>query len=301
MSRYSTARVDVIGVSVYVSRDLLHWQYGGLALKGGSHPDLAPSMVLERPKVIHHDGTGKFALWLHIDNANYTKATAGVAVADSPLGPFTYLGSLQPSGQMARDITVFKDTDGTAYIIFSSEDNKVMHIHRLGTVSHCSVLLRPDHCLPVCRVFIQQSREAPAMFKYKQWYLMATSGCTGWEPNALEVFWADHPMSSWHSLGNPCQGHSSIDAAYTFWSQPAFVLPIASHPGQYIFMADRWQPTNLAESRYVWLPMWVEDAEPQSQGEKLSSPVVVTIRWEDAWQLKDLADDDAQSHNALRQ
>ena len=80
----------------------------GLALKGGSHPDLAPSMVLERPKVIHHDGTGKFALWLHIDNANYTKATAGVAVADSPLGPFTYLGSLQPSGQMARDITVFK-------------------------------------------------------------------------------------------------------------------------------------------------------------------------------------------------
>ena len=58
-----------------------------------------------------------------------------------------------------------------------------------------------------------------------------------------------HPMSSWHSLGNPCQGHSSIDAAYTFWSQPAFVLPIASHPGQYIFMADRWQPTNLAESR----------------------------------------------------
>ena len=58
--------------------------------------------------MIHHDGTGKFALWLHIDNANYTKATAGVAVADSPLGPFTYLGSLQPSGQMARDITVFK-------------------------------------------------------------------------------------------------------------------------------------------------------------------------------------------------
>ena len=58
--------------------------------------------------MIHHDGTGKFALWLHIDSANYTKATAGVAVADSPLGPFTYLGSLQPSGQMARDITVFK-------------------------------------------------------------------------------------------------------------------------------------------------------------------------------------------------
>ncbi len=44
----------------------------------------------------------------------------------------------------------------------------------LGTLSAqqsswaAAVLLRPDHRLPVCRVFIQQSREAPAMFKYKQ-------------------------------------------------------------------------------------------------------------------------------------
>lgn len=44
----------------------------------------------------------------------------------------------------------------------------------LGTLSAqqsswaAAVLLRPDHCLPVCRVFIQQSREAPAIFKYKQ-------------------------------------------------------------------------------------------------------------------------------------
>ena len=28
-------------------------------------------------------------------------------------------------------------------------------------------------------------------FTALQWYLMATSGCTGWEPNALEVFWAE--------------------------------------------------------------------------------------------------------------
>ena len=96
------------GVHITGSVDLSPCLAAGLALKGGSHPDLAPHMVLERPKVMYHGGTGKFALWLHIDNANYTKATAGVAVADSPLGPFTYLGSLQPSGQMARDITVFK-------------------------------------------------------------------------------------------------------------------------------------------------------------------------------------------------
>ena len=46
--------------------------------------------------------------------------------------------------------------------------------------------------------------------------------------------------------------------------------------------------------------MWVEDAEPQSLGGRLSSPVIVTIRWEDAWQLKGLAEDESQSQHAVQ-
>ena len=46
--------------------------------------------------------------------------------------------------------------------------------------------------------------------------------------------------------------------------------------------------------------MWVEDAEPHFQGGKLSSPVVVTIRWEDAWQLKNFAEDEAQSRDVIQ-
>lgn len=37
---------------------------------------------------------------------------------------------------------------------------------------------------------VGMSREAPAMFKYKGLYLMLTSGCTGWNPNRAEVFFA---------------------------------------------------------------------------------------------------------------
>ena len=47
-----------------------------------------------------------------------------------------------------------QDTDGTAYIIFSSEDNRVMHIHRLGPVSHhhrvtYAILFLANVCKPI--------------------------------------------------------------------------------------------------------------------------------------------------------
>ncbi|KAF2294726.1 hypothetical protein GH714_015735 [Hevea brasiliensis] len=35
---------------------------------------LHKSNVLERPKVIYNDRTGKYVMWMHIDDANYTKA-----------------------------------------------------------------------------------------------------------------------------------------------------------------------------------------------------------------------------------
>ena len=79
----------------------------GLALKGGSHPDIEPSMVLERPKVLFNARTSKFVMWMHIDTADYELAHLGVAVSDHPLGPFKYLGSFRPHGQQSRDFTVF--------------------------------------------------------------------------------------------------------------------------------------------------------------------------------------------------
>ena len=79
----------------------------GLALKGGTHPDIDPSMVLERPKVMHNPRTGKFVMWMHIDSGDYELARLGVAISDNPHGPFRYQGSFRPHGQQSRDFTVF--------------------------------------------------------------------------------------------------------------------------------------------------------------------------------------------------
>ena len=69
---------------------------------------------------------------------------AGVAVSDSPFGPFRFLRrqrlSLCPPGQIdcfpaskgeARDMNLFRDSDGTAYIVYTSANNKTLYISRL--------------------------------------------------------------------------------------------------------------------------------------------------------------------------
>ena len=57
-----------------------------------------------------------FVMWAHVESADYSMACAGVAVADSPVGPFVYQGSFRPNNAMSRDQTVFVDDDGTPWM-----------------------------------------------------------------------------------------------------------------------------------------------------------------------------------------
>lgn len=241
-------RTDVTGVSCYSSRDLLNWKFEGLALKAEPNDtasDLHPSKVIERPKVIYNKVTRKFVMWVHAESADYSKAAAGVAVSDSPTGPFKYLGSFRPNGAMSRDQTLFVDDDGTAYQFCSSEDNQTLHINRLT-----DDYLKPDgHFV---RRFIGMAREAPAVFKHNGRYYMLSSGCTGWDPNQAELAVADSIMGEWTVVGNPCTG---IDAFKTFYGQSTYVIPTGSG---FIACFDMWNKTDLADSRYIWLPVTID-------------------------------------------
>jgi len=241
-------RVNAAGVSCYRSENLYDWEYLGVALAPDTinpDSDIHTSRVIERPKVIYNKKSGKFVMWLHIDSEDYRYARAGVAISDKPEGPYTFLESMRPNGQMSRDQTLFQDDDGKAYHIFSSENNATMHIS----------LLTDDYLQPSGmekRIFIDQSREAPAMFKSKGKYYLITSGCTGWSPNPAMLASADTIMGNWTELFNPCIGP---DSDSTFHAQSTFVLPLPGKPDEFIFMADRWNKTDLQDSRYVWLPL----------------------------------------------
>ena len=288
-------RVVAGGVSCYRSSNLLDWTNLGIALapapKDPDH-DLHCEKVIERPKVIYNSTTKQFVMWMHVDSADYKAAKSGVAVADSPAGPFRYLGGFRPNagvwpvnaaesekapgavlardfpgGQMARDMTLFVDDDGTAYHLYASEENATLHVSKLT----------PDYLKPsgtYARVLPGRSNEAPAVFKRGGKYYLISSGCTGWKPNAARCAVATSMFGPWTELGNPCTGEG---AAGTFLCQSTFVLPVQGQNDAFIFLADRWKQWDLADSRHAWLPIRFDDS---------GKPV---IEWKKEWELGDLA------------
>lgn len=170
-------------------------------------------------------------------------------------------------GQMARDMTLFVDDDGAAYHIYASEANGTLHISRLTE----------DYLQPAgryVRVLPGRFNEAPAMMKWRGRYFLFTSDCTGWAPNPARLLAADSILGEWEELGNPCIGPGE-QIANTFESQPTFILPVVGKPDAFIFMADRWRPTNAIDGRYVWLPIEFQHGVP-------------TIQWRNRWRWQDV-------------
>ncbi|GAA0176558.1 hypothetical protein Leryth_002350 [Lithospermum erythrorhizon] len=277
------ARVDVIGVGCYSSKDLWAWKNEGIVLAAEENDethDLHKLNVLERPKVVYNEKSGKYVMWMHIDDVNYTKAAVGVAVSDYPTGPFDYLYSKNPHGFESRDMTVFKDDDGVAYLVYSSEDNSELHI---GPLKEDYL----DVTNEMRRILVGQHREAPALFKYQGTYYMITSGCTGWAPNEALAHAAESIMGPWETLGNPCIGGNKVFRLTTYFAQGTFVLPLPGLPDYFIFMADRWNPADLRDSRYVWLPLKVGGAADEPFEFRFGFPLWsrVSIYWHKKWRL----------------
>jgi beta-galactosidase len=252
-------RTDVIGVSCYSSRDLVNWKHEGIVLKAVPDDEnhvLHPTKVAERPKVIFHAPTRKFVMRLHLDSPDYLFAAQGIAISDSPVGPFTYMGSEHPAGLDSRDMTMIQ-MDDRAFTIFSTEDNKTLAIVELDN----EFLYATNQ---VTLHFAGEYREAPApFFAHGEWW-MFSSGCTGWDPNEARADRAPALTGPWHAGENPCVGE---DAEKTFYLQSTYVFEVN---GRHVAMFDRWRKEDLQHSGYAWF--WVEWQEGR--------PV---IRWTSEW------------------
>ncbi len=296
-----------VGVRCYSSVDLYNWKNEGVALSVSDNPDspIVRGCILERPKVIYNKKNDNYVMWFHLEpkGGGYSGAMSGVAVSDSPTGPFTFLKALRPNagewplnmpenlrrrevrlgdgrftgaslpmhpdsmnlvrrdladGQMARDMNLFVDEDGKAYHIYSSEENSTLHISLLDEDY-------TSHAKEYTRNFPGRFMEAPAIFKKDGRYYLIMSGCTGWAPNQARSAVADNILCEWTELGDPCAGDETHT---TFRSQSTCVLQVGN---RFIFMADRWNPDNAIDGRYVWLPLTFEDGRP-------------VIRWVDEWE-----------------
>ncbi len=272
-------RVDVTGIGCYSSADLYHWKNEGLVLPATDDPDhdLHTTKVVERPKVIFNERTKRYVMWMHIDHADYSYGRVGVAVSDTVTGPFRYLGSFNPCGKDSRDLSVYQDDDGKAYLIFASEWNQTLVIAQLTDDYQ-------DVSSTFTRNLVNEKREAPVIFKHDGAYILITSGCTGWEPNAARFAVAHAVLGPWETMDNPCTGP---DAPTTFMSQGTFVLSAPGKSNAFIFAADRWNNADLGDSRYVWLPILMDAGKP-------------VIEWREQWDLSVFDDKGTRSSSVAQ-
>jgi beta-galactosidase len=253
------------GVNVYSSKDLYHWKYEAVALSQSDDPqsDITVGSVMERPKVIYNAKTKKYVMWFHLElkGQGYKAARAGVAISDKVTGPYQFVKSFRPSDNMSRDMTLFVDDDGKAYQIYSSRENYDMRI----------VQLTDDYISPTTKdkMIFSEHREAPAIFKYNKKYYLITSGCTGWTPNRARMHVADSLFGEWKFIGDPLQGRG---ADSTYGGQSTYILPVKGKKQSFIFMADKWNPHDLKDSRYLWLPVEFKEDNP-------------FIEWKEEWKL----------------
>lgn len=276
---------DLYGVNLYKSQDLMNWTFvkrivsrdmPGICVSGNY---TGPGCKIERPKLIFNPTTETFVVWGHWETRDSYEAGhlvvltsetvdgdyvlqrnfrpgAGEVAWDSrvqwTLDP-TYQGNDGKPGYPSRDFTLFADSlAGDAYLV-SSQDHATMRLYKL-TADWTDVEWESSY-----EIFQDQRREAPAMTKAGQNYYVVTSGQSGWMPNQAMVSSSNNPTdpNSWSEL-QPLGNNS------TFYSQPTFIMPIGSDPGDatFVYMGDRWNEADLSRSSYVWLPLTLNKGEP---------------------------------------
>lgn len=303
-----------VGVHVYSSKDLYNWNDEGIALSvdsADSKSDIAKGCILERPKVIYNKRTQKFVMWFHLElkGMKYKSARSGVAISNSPNGPFKFINSFRPNAgswpvNVQPDQKLPFDTTKDNYSgepsgwrahqdslnllgrdykngqmardmnLFVDDDGKAYHLYSSEGNSTLHISELTDDYLSYSgkfvRVFSHRYMEASTILKTSDGkYYYIGSGCSGWKPNAARHAVADNIFGPWKELGNPCTGK---DSSTTFNSQSTFILPINGKKDAFIFMADRWTPKNPINGKYVWLPVKFNDDR-------------ITLDWKDKWDL----------------
>ena len=169
-------------------------------------------------------------------------------------------------------MNLFQDRDQTAYIVYTSENNKTLYISRLNE-SYTDLCTDPENAVSgkdFMRLFPGAMREAPVLIRGEngRYYLMSSS-TTGWMSNQARVWSADSIFGTWQNDGNPCIG---VGANVTFDSQSTCLF--RAENGQWIYYGDRWNAKDLADSRYIWLPVQFAGERP-------------TISWKERWRWEE--------------
>ena len=179
-------------VNVFSTTDFNTWEDHGNVLPLGAP---RPNSVLFSPKVLYNDRNREYVLWYNLmPPYNYA-----VATSKSPFGPFfTIANDTALSTQFGKkynnsncgDFSLFKDDDGTAYILYSS--NAHAQIERLTPDFYASTWATTNDTSGV----FPHGNEAPAMFKRNGlYYALVSDSCCYCGQGKSQIRIKIHPKS----------------------------------------------------------------------------------------------------------
>src|SRR5574344_478941 len=307
----------MVGVTCYSSRNLSTWKNEGVAL-AVSHEqgsDIEQGCILERPKVIYCPKTHKFVMWFHLElkDLGYAAARAGVAVADKPTGPYTFLHSSRVNAYkypidwtdtIIKTARALKPSDYTEWwtptwrraieqgmflqrdfetgqmprdqTVFVDDDGKAYHIFSSEDNLTIQIAeLSADYTFHTGRyVRVAAGGQNEAPAIFKR-------NGTYWMITSGCTGWDPNTarlFSATHIWGPWRQYDNPCigpNADKTFGGQSTYILKVPGKTDSYIFMADIWRPEHPIDARYIWLPITFQHGLP-------------VVKWQDHWSLDEL-------------
>lgn len=229
-------------VACYASRDLMRWEFRARVAGGPPPEKVGVPYVFERPKVFHNAKTGKFVMYVHLDDAKYRYARVAVFVSDKVDGQYKFVHSFRPFGKESRDIGQFVDDDGSAYLIFEARPTKGFYIAKL---SDDYLTVQEETC------FIKAGLEGGALVKYDGLYYLIGSWMSGWKPNPNQYATATSLKGPWSAFKDIAPKETN-----TYGSQSTLLVKvIGTKKTTVVFMGDMWRPKEHRDGRYLWMPV----------------------------------------------
>jgi hypothetical protein len=284
-----------LGISIYSSTDLYNWKLENIVLNETSFEPqslLQPLNLIGRANIIKNDATRKYILMGVLLSPDFETINDVIyAISDSPVGPFEFKGKLQwgktpnltddiwnsekrsgkrdsPKRIRGWDMKLFKDDDNKAYLIVG---HGATYIYELSD-DYTSVLKGA--------LMVGAEGEAPAMIKDNNTYYLFESRLTGYKANCNTYYTSDNIWGPWEPRGKFASGPYEET---TFGSQVAHVLPLADHPGKFIFISGKYneisgsEVPDFQEFRHIWLPLEINRVNK-----------TVVVRWRDQWTLDEI-------------
>ena len=220
---------------VYSSPDLERWTWEGELLKQ------RPAGIYFRPYVVFNPHTRKYVLWYNwYSNRKHWDGRAGVAVSDTPVGPFTVVNpgvKLAGADSLIGDGSLFVDDDGTGYYIYTIMGKGYWVCVERLTGDYLGVTGKTSEVLAT-------GCEAPVLFRRKNLYYVLTDAVCPACPqgSGVQVLTASGALGPYHVRANI--NRQSGKGAPIVPAQGTWVAKIPTRAGPvFMWMADRWQST----------------------------------------------------------